>query len=487
MEAILDLIYKVSSGIILFFSLMSLFICSLWHIFIVNLFGNDQASRETKSTDTKIKSQPNEKFQKHKRTVSTTPLQNEVDQEIDLELDTLNNIEFDHTITNPNDEKLRKQRSENIENPFHDVLDLEDTNLVPDLNYYYNQYDIEIENFELTTEDGFVIELWHMKNRNENLSVKRKPLLLLHGLLQSCGSFASSGRKSLAYFFNESGYDVWLGNNRCGFNPKWSTESNKSGRSKWNWDINDMVKYDLKLLVEQVIERTGYPKITLIAHSQGTTQGFMGLVNGKKLYENDEFSLNDKLETFVALAPAVYPGPLLHEKIFVKLMAKGIDHPMIFGNRSFMPFMITMRDILVGWRIFSYLSYIMFNYMFDWNDYLWDKKLRDRHFLFSPVNISVNLMKWWLSSKQLSFKHGYHKIFPQDRRWIEEKGPRILLFVPRQDRLVDGKQLINHFIEHEDHSKYKIWYIDEYSHLDVLWAHDVIERIGKEILEEIGQ
>ncbi|CAI4662223.1 BTE_collapsed_G0035830.mRNA.1.CDS.1 [Saccharomyces cerevisiae] len=59
------------------------------------------------------------------------------------------------------------------------------------------------------------------------------------------------------------------------------------------------------------------------------------------------------------------------------------------------------------------------------------------------------------------------------------------MFIPKQDRLVDGERLINHFINHEANAVYKIWYIDEYSHLDVLWAHDVIDRIGKPMIENL--
>lgn len=77
--------------------------------------------------------------------------------------------------------------------------------------------------------------------------------------------------------------------------------------------MHQMVQYDLKALINYVLDSTGYAKLSLVAHSQGTTQGFMGLVNGEKLYASD-FKLVDKLENFVALAPAVYPGPLLDEK-----------------------------------------------------------------------------------------------------------------------------------------------------------------------------
>lgn len=517
----LGVLQQFISAIILTCFLSVLFYLSLWHNFITVHFQKKPDPRDIRSSRTKIdpKKKPSaNKIRRHSRASisSATPL--------DIENDDENNIEYDHTITsleaNLPTEQFQRAISNNTqinsdhtyihENPFKgDPIALEDKRLVPDLQYYYKQYNIEIEEYRVTTDDGFVLDLWHMiPQGNRNSENDRKyPFLMLHGLLQSAGAFASGGRKSLAYYLFEQGFDIWLGNNRCGLNPEWDMQKlNNDKKKKWDWDIHEMCQYDLKCLVETVLQMTKYEKLTLVAHSQGTTQGLMGLVNGEKLYSSD-FKLIDKLDNFIALAPAIYPGPLLNEKTFVKFMGMGIDSPWIFGTKSFIPLMMFMRNIGVGSKIFSFFSYIMFNYMFDWNDILWDKKLRDRNFLFSPVSISVKLMQWWLSPdpKKTSFKYGSEKIFPDERSWFPLKQnqdtnkihlnsareevqdfPRIMLFIPRQDRLVDGERLINHFINHEDSSLYKIWYIDEYSHLDVLWAHDVIERIGKPIIDNIS-
>ncbi|EDO19026.1 hypothetical protein Kpol_2002p98 [Vanderwaltozyma polyspora DSM 70294] len=469
----------------------------------------------------------------------------EPEQEILLSLDgdEVNNIEYDRTIThieakpsssddlvnykNLNDDNVDEDDSSNWESKViktkisvkhthaYDNY-LEDSKLVCDLGYYYRQYGIGFEEIEVETDDGFIIDLWHLKPQNNNNKAGH-PILLLHGLLQSSGSFATSGKRSLAYYLYQQGFDVWLGNNRCGFNPKWNMKKLNHDKSKqWDWDIFDMVKYDLKALIQTILNRTGYEKLSLIGHSQGTTQGFMGLVNGEDIYKNDdsttesgdEFKLIDKLENFVALAPAVYPGPLLDEKMFVQLIRMGIDKPRIFRERSFVPIMMFMR-LYVEQNLFAYLSYVMFNYLFDWNDALWDNSLRNRHFMFSPVHVSVKLMQWWLSPDpaKRSFKETAQELFPDKKAWFplsterpvsqpnsihknkpRETGqnyPNILMFVPRQDRLVDGERLINHFINHEPHSTYKIWYIDEYSHMDVLWANDMIERIGKPIVKNL--
>ncbi|SCU85841.1 LADA_0D10132g1_1 [Lachancea dasiensis] len=500
-------VVKIVSGVITTCFLAVLFLFSLWHNLIAAHF-KPKDPRDTRTSQSTI----NPKNRSRKSSIaSTTPL--------NFEFDEVNNIEFDHLITNPDARLLTRSRctpegnSGNLtlhkenENPFDDLLNAEDLRLVPQLKFYYEQYGISIEEFEIKTEDGFILDLWHFKpSQGVTVPSTKQPMLLMHGLLQSSASFASGGRKSLAYYFYESGFDVWLGNNRCGFRPKWDKKI-VSDDSKWNWGMREMVQYDLRALISNVLQRTEKKKLTLVAHSQGTTQGFMALANGESIYQ-DAFQILDKVENFIALAPAVYPGPLLEEKHFVRFMSRFIASSLVFGRQSFMPQMMAMRSILVGSKLFSFLSYVMFNYLFDWNDTLWDKALRDRHFLFSPVHISVKLMQWWLSRdvRDQSFKSYANEIFPEAKTWFpvrQDPGllqnphhtnterdssselPRILLFVPKQDRLVDGERLINHFVNFEPHSLYKIWYIDEYSHLDVLWSHDVIERIGKPALENI--
>ncbi|SCV03512.1 LAMI_0H08746g1_1 [Lachancea mirantina] len=493
--------YDICSGVISTCFLTVLFILALWHNLISWFHKKDP--RDIRGSKSAIK--PRRELRRRSSSVnSETPFAL-------TEFDEANNIEYDHTVTSGEavgKDELPRTRSSEGGNPFADLLMAEDFRLVPRLGYYYEQYDLDFESFEVTTEDGFVIELWHLRSKSagDKSSDKsdRHPVLLLHGLLQSSGSFASSGRKSLAYYLEEQGFDVWLGNNRCGFKPKWAHIEKDA---HWDWDLKEMVKYDLPALVDEVLVKAGKPKISLVAHSQGTTQVFMGLVNGEALYDGS-FRLIDKIENFVALAPAVYPGPLLDEKGFIRFMSRYVAKPWAFGRGSFLPLMSVMRKLMVGSKLFSFLSYVMFNYLFDWNDTLWDKPLRDRHFLFSPVVISVKLMRWWLGDGRNApcFKNFAETTFPDSKTWFPVQSgppkiqienhlniprptvtdfPRFLIFIPRQDRLVDGERLINHFIDHESHSLYKIWYIDEYSHLDVLWARDVVQRIGKPMVDNL--
>lgn len=370
--------------------------------------------------------------------------------------------------------KIFHRRSSQKVHAYHSRQELK---LVPDLNYYYEFLDLQVNRYEVVTKDGFVLTMQRIIHPFEPLveRKKRKPILLLHGLLQSSGSFCSGGKESLAYFFFQNGYDVWLGNNRCGFEPRHLFLS-PDDYEMWNWDIIDMAQYDLTSMIDHVLINSDSQesKLSLISHSQGTTQGFISL-------DNDRFGISDKINCFVALSPAVYGGSLLEERTFIKIIARMSLKKFFFGIRSFLPIMMKMRNLLVQTKLFGYLSYVMFNYLFDWTDELWDNDIKYRHFLFSPVHVSVKLMSWWLNDKN-GFKTS-KAILEHDKKWFNQISPAIFLVIPKRDKLVDGSVLVKHMVEVEEFNKFDLIYLDSYSHLDVLWSRTVIDDVGKPIMK----
>lgn len=365
-------------------------------------------------------------------------------------------------------------------------LNQNERRLVSRLAYYFEIHGLGLLEYKITTEDGFVLVLQRVIDHlePEDVTFKRKPVLLLHGLLQSSGAYATSGPdNSIAFFLHKKGYDVWLGNNRCGFEPQ-HAYLDADDPNMWNWNINDMANYDLPAMVDHVLQSTGSgSKVALVAHSQGTTQTFLALLS-KNIKRNNS-SLNKKISCFVALSPAVFGGQLLRTKLFIRFM-NTLPQPLFkyfFGIHSFMPIMMHMRSVLVGHRIFGFLSYAMFNFLFDWDDSLWDKRYRTRQFVFSPVYISSKLMLWWLNNKD-GFINNSTTIFKSEERWFDADTPPIYLFIPEEDKLVDCGLLLRHFEKFETEIPrfhYKV--LPKYSHLDVLWAKDVITTIGEPLLE----
>jgi len=423
--------------------------------------------------------------------------------------------------------------------------------IICEVGYYARRVGLDVEEFEVQTEDGFLIDLWHVydpreysplpveershrgpeafestsKRARRSGSKPKYPVLLMHGLLQSSGAYCVNDEDSLAFFLCKSGFDVWLGNNRCGFNPKHVLLEYSDPRM-WCWNIRQMGVFDLPALTSRVLYETGFDKIGLICHSQGTTETFVALAKEQRP------DLGEKLTVFCALAPAAYAGPLVG-KMYFKFM-RVITPAMfrlMFGIHAFIPFMMTMHRLLNA-RLYGWLGYKVFSFLFNWTDNRWDRGLRDRMFQFAPVYVSTESMRWWLGRECfakhkciLSTKEEWRaeelEDHEQDQResvlsnadqdmrgdadlkrvekkpethkhrsrgstvWYNHQVPPFALWICGNDCLVDGDKLLRRFERGREphvklvHSKV----IDEYEHLDVIWAMDAVDTVFKEVRE----
>ncbi|KAH6670030.1 alpha/beta-hydrolase [Halenospora varia] len=405
--------------------------------------------------------------------------------------------------------------------------------IVCDVSYYARRVGLGVEFFKVQTEDGFIIDLWHVydpaeytplsevqraargpevwngsgpsRPHNANGKKPKFPVLLIHGLLQSSGTFCVNDDDSLAFFLCKAGYDVWLGNNRCGFTPEHATLKTTDPRM-WSWTPREMGTLDLPALTSRVLSETGFEKLGFIGHSQGTTQTFIALSKDQRP------ELGEKISVFCALAPAVYAGPLIQRFYFefMSLLTPRLYH-LVFGIHAFIPFMMTMHKILPG-HIYGFFGYRMYHYLFDWSDTRWDRGLRDRMFQFAPVYVGAESMKWWLGrecfAKQKCILSTREENLQEDeldkldlsnipagpstapkpnmkaaRQWYNEQVPPFAIWATGSDELVDGRKLLNRFNRgREPHARIvhqKV--IEEYEHLDVVWAMDAIEQVGREV------
>jgi pimeloyl-ACP methyl ester carboxylesterase len=404
--------------------------------------------------------------------------------------------------------------------------------MVCDVGYYARRVGLDCEVFDVQTEDGFILELWHLYNplveaprepaergilspdvftsssgRGTHPSSKY-PVLLIHGLLQSAGAYCCTDENSLAFYLAKSGLDVWLGNNRCGFKPRHTLLKRRDPRM-WAWNIRQMGVMDLPALVSRVLYETGFEKLALVAHSQGTTETLVALAREQRP------DLGDRLSLVCLLAPAAYAGPLIGKMYFkfMRIISPGAFRAM-FGIHAFIPFMMSMHRLLPG-KFYGFMGYRVFSFLFNWTDSRWERGLRDRCFQFAPVYVSAESMRWWLGREcfatqkcilatreegkiedredeeeqdQKDESEIQHTHADRERyAWYDERVPPFALWVCGSDDLVDGPRLLRRFERGREpfvevvHSKI----IPEYEHLDVLWAVDSIDQVGKEVLETI--
>ena len=405
--------------------------------------------------------------------------------------------------------------------------------IVCDVAYYARRVGLDVETFRVQTEDGFIITLWHVYNPREysalppqqrrergpgvfgdpknadthrSTSNRRYPVLLIHGLLQSSGTYCTNDDDSLAFYLCKSGYDVWLGNNRCGLHPEHTTLSPSDPRM-WSWDIRHLGTLDLAALTSRVLYETGFNKLGLVCHSQGTTETFVALA---KEHRPD---LGERLSVFCALAPAAYAGPLVSKPYFRFMSVLSPEmFRLFFGIHSFIPLMMVVRRFLHP-KIYGTFAYWMLSFLFGWSDARWERDLRHRMFQFAPVYVSAECMRWWLGSECFAkhrcilstieeSTHAAHEGHQRghglehgddprdaclgargDSAWFGPQAPPFALWVAGSDGLVDGRRLL-HRLEGGCEPHVRLVHskvIDEYEHLDVLWAMDAIEQVGKEV------
>ena len=147
---------------------------------------------------------------------------------------------------------------------------------------------------------------------------------------------------------------------------------------------------DLPALISRVLSETGFEKLGLIAHSQGTTQTLVALAKEQRP------EISEKISVFCALAPAAYAGRLIDKAQFkfMQVISPNMFRA-VFGIHAFIPFMMTMHSLLPG-KLYGAMGYRVFAFLFNWSDSRWDRGLRDRMFQWAPVYVSAESMRWWL-------------------------------------------------------------------------------------------
>ncbi|KAG5421645.1 hypothetical protein I9W82_000737 [Candida metapsilosis] len=399
--------------------------------------------------------------------------------------------------------------------PRQSYNDMKSLKATGDLQYYLQELGLDLEQYDVTTADGFILVLHHIIDPKETKEQRdlRKPVFLQHGLLSCSGNYIASGRNSLAYYFHEQGKDVWLGNNRSWFKAQHATIKGNLYNSElyWKWGMKELAYHDLPAMIETVMSmKPNHDKLTLFGHSQGGLQSFLML-------SNPDFSfIHKKIELFVPLAPAVYPGQLFYTRTFIKILVKlpKWAWTTVFGFCAMLRNLCLMRDYMAHTWIFGKLSYYMFRFLFGWTARNWgeDKFVWHILFIYNMSYVSVELIQYYLAkstpggfvdmlqpkdsyfneehySKDTFKSNDAEMTFPYASSWFENtcKIP-MLIFTGADDYLVDGKRLVSHMKYYEPDYKegqnFKYFDIPTYNHLDVCWAEDVIGTVGYAVSKE---
>ncbi|XP_033220877.1 lipase 3-like [Belonocnema kinseyi] len=139
----------------------------------------------------------------------------------------------------------------------------------------------------------------------------------MHGNLGSSADWVVTGPSNgLAFLLADSGYDVWLGNNRGNTYSKNHTMFLETSYGFWDFSWHEMGIYDLPAMIDFILQITGQKQLFYIGYSQGGTQFFV--MNSMK----PEY--NDKIRLGVTFAPAVFLG---NTKGAINLLSK-LSYPI---------------------------------------------------------------------------------------------------------------------------------------------------------------
>lgn len=174
---------------------------------------------------------------------------------------------------------------------------------------------------------------------------------------------------------------------------------------------------------------------------------------------------------------------------------------------------MTVRKIMPP-SIYGDLGYRVFSFLFNWSDQRWDRDLRSRMFQFSPIYVSAESMRWWLGcdgfavqecilttkeqgmledAEDRAYESGILPNINNDNEsrghnaWYGPRTPPFALWIAGSDDLVDGAKLLRRLQNGREpyvnlvHHKI----IEEYEHLDVIWAMDMIEQVGREVAQVV--
>ncbi|KAH3743635.1 abhydrolase associated lipase [Pelomyxa schiedti] len=351
---------------------------------------------------------------------------------------------------------------------------------------------LKYEEHMVPTEDGHILLTHRVFDPKLAGSKSFLPVLCAHGVLTGAGVLIAGSKRSLAVHLAKAGLDVWLMNSRATY-PLHKFLSAKDPRF-WDWGLDELGHFDVPAAISFIKQTTSHAKVAYIGHSQGAAQAFVAL-QSHPLLAND-------ISVLVGLAPAVFvhPPPQWIVKHLLARMNVTLVR-ILFGHQSFIPLMLTIQRYSSA-AFFGNLAYLVFNYLFSWNDNRWQRWRRPTYFQFTPVAVSSRLVGHWFTNLRngrlckLRTPVNYSKAISSDEvdsvtalenYQFRNVNCNVAIFHAGNDSLVDSQSLAKAIKEQSTGKIIHYTDLEGYSHMDVVWAKDAPQRVFSPIVQLISQ
>ncbi|KZF23051.1 alpha/beta-hydrolase [Xylona heveae TC161] len=345
----------------------------------------------------------------------------------------------------------------------------------------------EAEEHVVQTGDGYLLGLhrlaWRKGEEEERVnsgegSLKKKVVYLHHGLLMNSEVWvcATEKERCLPFMLVERGYDVWLGNNRGNKYSKKSTRHTPTSTGFWDFSIDQFAFHDIPDSIDYILKTTHQPSLSYIGFSQGTAQAFATL--------SIHPQLNEKVDVFIALAPAMAPHGLSNGIVDALIKASPEVIFLAFGRRSILS-STTMWQALLYPPIFVRIIDSALSFLFAWSgmNIKPHQKLAAYPHLYSYTS-TKSVVHWFQIIRTASFQMyddevqaplsltGGAKYTKVARFPTKNIKTPIVMVYGGSDSLVDIKVMLKELPRHTVATE-----IPHYEHLDFLWADDVDQLV----------
>ena len=318
-------------------------------------------------------------------------------------------------------------------------------------------------------------------------SVTKPVVYLHHGLLMNSEVWVclTEEERCLPFALVNQGYDVWLGNNRGNKYSKKSTRLSPTSTEFWNFSMDQFAFHDIPDTIHYILDTTSQPSLSYIGFSQGTAQAFATL----SIHPN----LNDKVNLFIALAPAMSPAGLSNGIVDALVKTSPDVLFLAFGRKSILSSATMWQSILYP-PIFVRLIDMSLAFLFAWycKNITFTQKLAAYPHLYSFTS-TKSVVHWFQIIRNKSFQmydddasnafsigasNRYYKVAKFPTRNI--KTPVVLLY-GGSDSLVDIRVMLQELPRHTTAKE-----IPHFEHLDFLWAQDVDQLVFPHVFDALA-